>query len=151
MTTAYSIAICEIFNKNIHGFDDQSTPDMDQRILASYTFTNEEFMDRSEWVPILANMRLAYSQYTPQSKQHSNIRNYRQIVENPDYYKLDIVKLEELEGGETSAVIKTGGIKQFQKVWRKHQKHKRELIKKRSTPQALRHREITGKWPSDCY
>ena len=151
MTTAYSIAICEIFNKNIHGFDDQSTPDMDQRILASYTFTNEEFMDRSEWVPILANMRIAYSQYTPQAKQHSNIRNYRQIVENPDYYKLDIVKLEELAGGETSAVIKTGGIKQFQKVWRKHQKHKRELIKKRSTPQALRHREITGKWPSDCY
>ena len=150
MTTAYSLAICEIFNKNIHGFDDRSTPDMNERILASYTFTNDEFMDIDEWLPILANMRIAYSQYPDNIKEHSNIRNYKQIVDNPDYYKLDIVKLEEMPGGETSAVIKTGGIKQFQKIWRKYKKHQNELIQKRSNVQNLRHRETTGKWPKDC-
>ena len=150
MTTAYSIAICEIFNKNIHGFGEESTPDMDNRILASYTFTNEEFMDRSEWVPILANMRIAYSQYTSNAKNHSNIRNYKQIVENPAYYKLDIVKLEELPGGETTAVIKTGGIRHLQKLWKKHLKHQRLLQQRRSNPQSLRHREITGQWPDNC-
>ena len=150
MTTDYSIAICEIFNKNIHGYSEESTQDMENRLLASYTFTNDEFMDKREWLPILANMRMAYSQYSGGMKSHSSIRNYKQIVENPDYYKLDIVKIEELPGGETSAVIKTGGIKQIQKRWKKHLKHKRLVIQKRYRPENLRYREINGRWPADC-
>jgi hypothetical protein len=132
---AYTIALCEIFNRNIHGYDTYSTSDIDQRILASYTFTPEEFMDPDEWMPLIENMRIAYSQYSPTTKSHPSIRNYRTIVENPDYYKLDIVQLEEMPGGETCAVIKTGGIKTLQKKWRKHLAHQRNLIRERSEPQ----------------
>jgi hypothetical protein len=132
---AYTIAVCEIFNRNIHGYDTNSTSDIDQRILASYTLTPEEFMDPDEWMPLIENMRIAYSQYSPTTKSHPSIRNYRTIVENPDYYKLDIVQLEEMPGGETCAVIKTGGIKTLQKKWRKHLAHQRNLIRERSEPQ----------------
>lgn len=132
---AYTIAVCEIFNRNIHGYDTNSTSDIDQRILASYTFTPEEFMDPDEWMPLIENMRIAYSQYSPTTKSHPSIRNYRTIVENPDYYKLDIVQLEEMPGGETCAVIKTGGIKTLQKKWRKQLAHQRHLIRERSEPQ----------------
>lgn len=146
----YSIALCEIYNKHIHGFDDNSTRDMDQRILASYTFTPDEFMDPHEWMPLLANMRTAYSQYSPAAKTHPRIRNYGRIVDDPGYYKLDIVEVEEMPGGETCAVIKTGAIKAIQRKWRRVLKHRRWLVKERSKPTSLRHREETGRWPDHC-
>ena len=147
---AYTIAICEIFNKNIHGYDTNSTRDIDQRILASYTFTPDEFMDPHEWMPLIANMRIAYSQYSPTTKAHPSIRNYSTIVSDPGYCKLDIVQLEEMPGGETCAVIKTGGIKTLQKKWRKHLAHQRHLTRERSKPSNLRYRETHGKWPDSC-
>ena len=147
---AYTIALCEIFNKNIHGHDNNSSKDIDQRILASYTFTPEEFMDTHEWRPMIANMRIAYSQYSPQSNSHSCIRNYSRIVSDPNYYKLDIVQLEEMPGGETCAVIKTGGIKTLQKKWRKHLAHQRYLVRQRSKPSNLKFREVNGRWPDTC-
>ena len=146
----YSIALCELFNKNIHGHDVNSTKDINQRILASYTFTPEEFMDNQEWVPILANMRIAYSQHSPLAKSHPCIRNYSSIVSDPAYYKLDIVQLEEMPGGETCAVIKTGGIKTLQKKWRKHLAHQRYLIRERSKPSNIKFRETHGRWPETC-
>ena len=116
----YSIALCELFNRNIHGQGINSANDINQRILASYTFTPEEFMNSHEWVPIIANMRISYSQHSLYEKCHPSIRNYSNIVSDPAYYKLDIVQLEEMPGGETCAVIKTGCIKTLQKKWRKH-------------------------------
>lgn len=147
---AYSIALCEIFNHNIHGHDDNSTKDINQRILASYTFTPEEFMETQEWLPIIANMRIAYSQYSSHAKSHPCIRNYSQIVSDPAYYKLDIVQLEEMSGGETCAVIKTGCIKTLQKKWRKHLAQQRYLTRERSKPSNLKFREVHGRWPDNC-
>lgn len=149
-TMNYQIALCEIFNQNIHGFNEDSSEDMNQRILASYTFSREEFMDKNEWMPMIANMRTAYSHYSPYVKNHPSIRNYKNIVDNPDYYKLDIVQVEEMPGGEACAIIKTGGIKRFQRLWKKHLKHQRKLLQERSKPENLRQRELTGKWPTSC-
>ena len=70
-TMNYQIALCEIFNQNIHGFNEDSSQDMNQRILASYTFSREEFMDKNEWMPMIANMRTAYSHYSPYVKKSS--------------------------------------------------------------------------------
>jgi len=145
----YSIALCELFNKNIHGYDN-SSKDIDQRILASYTFTPEEFMDTQEWLPMIANMRIAYSQHYLDANSHPCIRNYSKIVSDPNYCKLDIVQLEEMPGGESCAVIKTGCIKTLQKRWRKHLAHQRYLIRERNKPINIKFRETNGKWPEKC-
>ena len=111
------IAICEIFNQNIHGKTNQSTPGIDSHILVNNTFTIDEFMN-NEWVPMLDMMRQSYQAYSPNIKQHDHIRNYPHIVDDPCYYKLDIVQTQMLEGGECIAVIKTGLLKKIKRRWR---------------------------------
>ena len=111
------LAICEIFNKNIHGKTNQSTRGIDSHILVNNTFTRDEFMN-NEWVPMIDMMRQSYQSYSPNIKQHNYIRNYQRIVEDPRYYKLDIVQTQMLEGGECVAVIKTGLLKKIQRRWR---------------------------------
>ena len=111
------IAICEIFNQNIHGKTSQSTLGIDTHILVNNTFTIDEFMN-NEWVPMLDMMRQSYQAYSPNIKQHTYIRNYQRIVDDPRYYKLDIVQTQMLEGGECVAVIKTGLLKKIQRRWR---------------------------------
>jgi hypothetical protein len=111
------IAICEIYNKNIHGKTNQSSLGIDSHILVNTTFTNDEFMN-NDWVPILDMMRQSYQGYSPNIKQHERVRNYQRIVDDQRYYKLDIVQTQMLEGGECVAVIKTGLLKKFQRRWR---------------------------------
>ena len=111
------IAICEIFNQNIHGKTNQSTPGIDSHILVNNTLTIDEFMN-NEWVIMLDMMRQSYQSYSPNIKQHPYIRNYKHIVNDPRYYKLDIVQTQMLEGGECVAVIKTGLLKKLQRRWR---------------------------------
>ena len=114
----FQLAICELFNRNIHGYSNQSTYGIDSHILVNTTFEAEEFMN-DEWVPVLDMMRTSYQAYSPNVKQHLYIRNYRHIVDNPSYYKLDIIQLHELEGGECVAVVKTCLLKNLQRRWRK--------------------------------
>ena len=116
----YCIAICELFNENIHGTSSRSTTDINQRFIASYILSNEEFMDKNEWQNMLENMKNAYSQYSQSAKCHPTIRNYSNIVNNPNYYKLEIVQVQEMPGGELTAVIKTGYIKTLQRKLKKY-------------------------------
>jgi len=111
------IAICEIFNQNIHGKTNESTREIDTHILVNTTFTIAEFMN-NEWVSLIDMMRQSYQSYSPNIKQHPYIRNYKHIVNDPRYYKLDIVQTQMLEGGECVAVIKTGLLKKLQRRWR---------------------------------
>lgn len=114
----FELAICEIFNRNIHGYTNQSSRDIDGHILVNITFTPEEFMN-NEWHDTI-NILKSVWQTTPNVlKQHHFIKNYKYIVGHPSYYKLNIVQLYELPGGECVAIIKTGLLKNLQRRWRK--------------------------------
>lgn len=114
----FQLAICELYNRNIHGYNNQNTYGIDAHILVSTTFTREEFMS-NEWISVLDMMRNSYQAYSPNTKHHLLIRNYQCIVDDPSYYKLDIIQLHELPGGECVSVIKTTLLKQLQRRWRK--------------------------------
>lgn len=117
--TKYSIAICELFNANIHGVSSQSTPNMGEKILVNMTFSADEFI-QNEWIDVLELMKNAYSSYSDEVKQHSSIRNYKNIVEDSNYYRIDLVETEELPGGECVCTIKTNALKRIQRRWKKN-------------------------------
>jgi|AntAceMinimDraft_4_1070372.scaffolds.fasta_scaffold12640_4 hypothetical protein len=113
----YSVAMCEMFNDHMHGINTLSSVGVQSHWLVSYTFTKEEFMN-DEWKSMLDVMRNAYHLYPSVLKQHRYIRNYSNIVNHPNYCKLDIVETVELPGGECVGIIKTNCIKQLQRRWR---------------------------------
>jgi len=83
------------------------------------TFNVDEFI-QNEWKDVLELMKFNYLSYSDESKQHSSIRNYKNIVEHPNYYKIELVETEELPGGECVCTIKTNAIKRFQRRWKKN-------------------------------
>ena len=44
--TAYHFALTEIYNESLHGRTADSAPDIDQRILCSYTFEPDEVLSK---------------------------------------------------------------------------------------------------------
>jgi hypothetical protein len=61
--------------------------------------------------------------------------------------KIEIIKMDELlPGREHVAYLNTFWLRIVQRCWKKTFRLRKELIKKRSTSNALRHRERTGQW-----
>ena len=121
-TAAYSLAICELFNPTLHGLTTESSPNINGQYLVQSSFTMDEFME-DEWTDVLDMMKSQYASYPIHYKKNDYIRNYKHIIESNQYFKLDIVKMIELPGVETVGIIKTNGLKRFQKNYRrKHQK-----------------------------
>ena len=117
--SSFQIAICELFNRRIHGYiHGQSTPGIDAHILVRTTFTPEEFMS-NECDDVIEIMRLEYDTYPVEYKYHPLVRNYLNIVNDSRYYKIDIIQIIELSGGECIAIVKTYLLKILQRRWRK--------------------------------
>ena len=143
----FTLALCEIHNEGMHGKNESSTPGIEGHYLASVTFDPEEFYT-NDWRAIAAMMRTHYATHS-HLKNHGSIRNYTNIVDDPNYFTLNIIEMKELQGGECVAAIKTNSLKRVQKAWKKAIKERKEIIKKRSQVAALKYRETHGKWPND--
>jgi hypothetical protein len=48
------------------------------------------------------------------------------------------------------SILKTFWLRLVQRVWKKIYKERNNVIKKRSNPKSIFHREIFGRWPDDC-
>ena len=81
---------------------------------------------------------------------HPTIRNYANIISNPNYIKPEIGEYIILPTQEAIAILKTFWLRIIQRKWKKVFKHRNEIIKLRCNPSNLRYREIHGKWPSNC-
>ena len=55
------IALCEIYNKDLHGLTENSSRDIQEHILATYLFDLEEFYDVEGVNDILNMMQNEYS------------------------------------------------------------------------------------------
>ena len=137
----FTLALCEIHNTRMHGKDDSSTPGIERHYIVSVTFDLAEFYT-NDWHTVCTMMHIHYAN-NPSLKNHVDIRNYANIVDDPRYFTLNIVETIILPGGECVAVIKTNALKRVQKEWKKIFQER----KKRFVPKALRYREIYGCWP----
>jgi hypothetical protein len=65
--------------------------------------------------------------------------------------KIEISQCIYLDTQECVAIIKTIWLKLIQRTWKKIYKIKKNIITLRKMPLSIRCREITGKWPSNCF
>lgn len=114
-TPTSCLAICELFNPVLHGITVNSSSCIQGQFLVHSSFTMEEFME-GEWTEILDMMKTQYASYPDNYKTHPYIRNYKNFIDNKYFFKLDIIQMIELPGGETVGIIKTTGLKRFQRL-----------------------------------
>ena len=123
--TKYVLGICEVYNQDIHGYDENS----DSRVLYYYLVNTlielENFYNNS----FLENI-------------HFLKRFYYQI-------DLDIIEISYLHGGEMVACKKTFWLRILQRKWKKFFKLQKEKNEKRKQLFAINYRNIYGKWPKE--
>ena len=165
------LVICEIFNKNIHGFDENNDPTVLGHYIVAFNFTkcysdtdantdsdsesessesdsikNSVFSDTSFF------LKMYKSKYNSLNnlKVHPLIRNYKYIISRPTYIQLHIAKVIYLSGSECVAILKTFWLKIIQRTWKKIYKTRCTVIALRKSPVSLFYRERHGKWPDNC-
>lgn len=182
------LVICEIFNKKIHGFDDNNDPTVVGHYMISHNFTkvysdseddiDEDLEDDTDTdtedtdedtnleddidlnkikTSVFYNTRFFLKMYKSKYnslnnivKNHSIIRNYKQIIAQQNYIQLHIAKVIYLSGSECVAILKTFWLKIIQRTWKKIYKKRCTIIALRKSPSSLFYRERHGKWPDNC-
>lgn len=140
----YKLAVCEIYNSNYHGINNNTN--IDSQYLIYNTISLEEFYN-NEYLNYLNLLRRTYDLFlliNNNYSQHCNIRNYKTIISNINYSKLDIVEIFILPTNESIACLKTFWIRIFQRKWKTLFKLRREKIKYLRNSKNLRKREISG-------
>jgi hypothetical protein len=131
----YNLVLCEQFNKETHGFDNDSDPNVVHHHLVMYSekdvFSLKKTMKRMK----------KYMQL-----RHGN----RSILPYEQLQKPEIAECIYLRGGECVAIIKTFWLKIVQRKWRLICKQRKIIINKRSQPQNIYYNQVYGKWPTDC-
>jgi len=142
--TKYNVALCELYNRSIHGIPPLNS-DVDKHYLLIYrfkTFNNNLFR-------ILSNdIRTAYAYLEDQT--HPIVKNYKYMMCQPDYIKPEIVEGLYLEGDEFVAIIKTFWIRLIQRKWKNIYKERQTILKQRCIARSIMYRELRGIWPPEC-
>ena len=144
----YELGICEIFNPNIHGLTDLSSPNINSHYLIHSTIELDEFWD-SSYEDCLENLLEFYYHHFHYHKritliEHPIINNYNHILYNINHIKLDIIESIELPGNEQVACIKTFWLKLLQRKWKKIYKNRQIKMQKLKNIHNLMKREIIG-------
>ena len=168
----FQIVLCELHNPQIHGFDENSDPNIACHYLvhSRYKYTspyyilgeNDNYYDSDssddeeedpnifeiipEFKRHLRRDILPYNRLT----KHPFIRNYKAIISNENYIKPEIAKCVYLSGDECVAILKTFWLRIVQRAWRRVFQERKQIFARRMRIDSLSHREITGKWPTSC-
>lgn len=143
-TTKYNVVLCEIFNNVIHG---KSTIHIENHYLNICTFKEFNLVAVADMCNLYNGL---YLETIHTLYNHAFIRNYQNIISNPNYIKPEIGENIYLLSGHRVCIIKTIWLKLVQRAWKKTYKNKLAIIKKRCLPHSIRTKEITGKWPDNC-
>tara|TARA_Y100001935_G_C17308364_1_gene513951 strand:+ start:2264 stop:2740 length:477 start_codon:yes stop_codon:yes gene_type:complete len=141
----FQLAICELFSPQLHGTTTNSSKGISGHLLVNTSIMLEEFYNNT-YLEDISMLRQQYQGII--SAQHPHIRNYANIISYDKSFKLDIIELDELEGGnEHVGYLKTHWIKCIQRKWKKVYATRKRIIRQRSSNNALREKELTGNWP----
>jgi len=83
--------------------------------------------------------------------QHPTIRNYKNIIRNPNYIKPEIGEYIILPTQEAIAILKTFWLRIIQKKWKKVFQERKNIIRQRCHLSNLSIREMRGRWPDSCF
>ena len=171
----FNIVICELHNKYIHGFTENSDPNIRGHYLVGCTSTNYSILRDNEssnnglldndleeghiedTITFYRNeyTRLLFDEYPNRffgpNKEHDIIRNYDNIVRNVHYHiKPEIALKLYLSGDECVAILKTFWIRIIQRAWKRVYLQRMTIHSRRMNIESLHHRMLTGLWPDNC-
>ena len=148
-STKFSLVICELHNKNIHGFTKESDANVQGHYLVTETFDQQK-TNIKKIHKICKMYTKQYGQLSPNLLDHPILRNYPNIVANDKYIQPQIAECIYLSGDERVAIIKTHWIRLIQRNWRRVYNEQQRVQRIRRDPRQLQHRQITGSWAKDC-
>ena len=151
----YDLVVCELHNSLIHGYDNNSDPNIREHYLCTYISRNNNFTknNKSHIYDVVKTCKKGYNQLISSNSpriKHSFIRNYKNIVSNKNYIQPQIAEIVYLNGDECVAILKTFWLKCVQRSWKRVFKQRIEIMKLRKQSSSIMYREIHNKWPDDC-
>jgi hypothetical protein len=168
----FNLVVCEIFNRNIHGYCGNSDKYVQGHYLCLHVSRDRSIFDDCDYdsddeddelfahnmshdeghICDIVDLQSAYYiNYTRHiTRKHNIIRNYHNIISRSNYIQPHIGQVIYLSSGECVAIIKTVWLKLIQRCWRRVYNEKTRVISRRKQVDSLRYREVHGKWPNDC-
>ena len=160
MSQKYHLAICELFNRSVHGIvENVSSKDVETHYLVNETILPSDiifnYLDPDDQnLDNLANYvdwRVQrFQSLHPDACHHKYIRNYSNIMTDENIHLPKIVKMITLPGGERVALIKMFWLKCIQRKWREVVRQRNNILQQRTQNNALLYRELHHTWPEDC-
>ena len=142
--TKYNIVLCELFNNKLHG---STNSDVSKHYLLINRIKKLDLDFIDDWT---APLNQDYIDRQEQITPHKFIRNYKNMITQPNYIKPEIGEIINLPTGHSVCIIKTMWLRVIQRAWKRLIKERKQVIKMRCRFQSLKHREITGWWPDNC-
>jgi hypothetical protein len=149
MSNKFALVVCELHNKHIHGFTDESDVNVHGHYLVTETF-DQANVNLNKVHKICRIYSRQYRHLTPNLLDHPILRNYPAIVASNKYIQPQIAECIYLSGDERVAILKTHWIRLIQRNWRRVYNEQQRIQRIRRNPHQLQHRQITGAWPKDC-
>jgi hypothetical protein len=152
----YYIVIHEIFNRNFHGFTNESEPSIETHFLILESFDYKENYNNSLEIFFREIHQIAREYktnflYNHRFQRHCFIRNYNTLIKHKNYMTPEIAKCILLPTGERICILKTFWLRIFQRKWKKIYKQRMEVLNRRKKISSICYREIMGRWPKDCF
>ena len=147
-----SLGICEIYTPEIHGYSHSS---IHNQMLGHYIVANtlniSEFYDDS-YLDIIYTNRWGWRNaitngYINKNFVHPVIANFKGMLRQEDFIKVDIIQSINLGGGEIIGIKKTMWLRIFQKIYKKRFLQQKQRIMLRKRPSSQHYRKLTGKYP----
>jgi hypothetical protein len=147
--TRFNIVLCELHNEMLHGLENNSAVQYHYLVSARFKNLNTDCINDCAALGKDQYRRLTNSRIE-QGKTHRIYRNYASIISKTNYIKPELAECVYLETQECVAILKTVWIKLIQRKWRNIVHARREVMRKRSRPDAQHFMEINGRWPNGC-
>jgi hypothetical protein len=149
------LLIPEIYNQYFHGKTVDSDSNIEGQFLVLQSFYLNPTSRISDFFKYANNLCKFYKKYYEKnyydsSLSHKLLRNYNDIIKNPNYLNLQIGKIHYLKGDECVCVIKTVWLKLVQRAWKRVYKMRKRILQLRHRPDSIMYRQITCKWPDNC-
>ena len=129
MPESCNLAICEIFNPEIHGLTELSSKNITTQFLVHTKILPKEFYNNTYNDTIKVVKKGYYYYRWAEGPMHPIIRNYEHLLKQTRFPNLEIVIIKELEGMEQIAILKTFWLRIFQRKWKNILKSRRQTLR----------------------
>jgi len=142
------LVLCELFHPLLHGFIPNVS---DPNVLGHYLVITSKKDELDDCLlEYRDNYEFMLETTEPKLFIHPFLRNYLNVIQRPDYIKLEIAQMVELSGGERVAILKTFWIRVIQRAWKKVFRKRQSVLSERCKLMSIKHKEVNGRWPNNC-